>query len=399
MVKLIDPLNNPIYNEIGVTPVIHAAGTKTTHGGTKSHPDVFRAMEMAAQSFVSIEELNRKVGEYIASVTGAESGMVTSGAASGVVLSIAACMTGTDVAKIRRLPDSSGMKNEMIVQKIHVGSYAHMYTFTGAKIIEIGNINGCLESELEAAINERTAAINFLFGPRISRAGLDFKNVVTIAKKYHIPVVVDAAAMLPPKTNLRKYIAMGADLVALSGGKIIHGPQGTGLLFGRKDLMEAAFANASPNHAIGRPHKLSREEIVGLYTALKIYLAQDESQMLKSYRHKLEIVWQTLKDFVDLDITIKHDHINYNVPVLAIRFRDTWQGPEPIEIPKLLLQDPPRVFMQFFKELDELVVNPVSLQTGENIIVAKKLHKFISMYSKKTSFDLLPSDSYKNDTG
>ncbi|OGT42073.1 MAG: hypothetical protein A3F42_07380 [Gammaproteobacteria bacterium RIFCSPHIGHO2_12_FULL_37_34] len=260
-------LDNPIYKELGVIPVIHAAGTKTTHGGTRSHPEVFKAMELASKSFVSIEELNRKVGEYIAKITGAEAGMVTSGAASGVVLSIAACMTGMNITKVRQLPNSAGMKDELIVQKIHVGSYSHMYTFTGAKLIEVGNINGCLPEELEAAINEKTVAVNYLLGPRISKVGLSLKKVVDIAHKYNLPVIVDAAAMLPPKSNLRRYIDEGADLVTISGGKMIHGPQGVGLLFGKKDLIDAAFANSSPNHAIGRPHKISREEIVGLYVS------------------------------------------------------------------------------------------------------------------------------------
>lgn len=383
MVTLIDPLNNPIYQELGVEPVIHAAGTKTTHGGTKSSPEVFAAMEMAAQSFVSLEELNRKVGAYIAHITGAEAGMVVAGAASGVVLSIAACMTGTDISKVRQLPNAIGMKNEMVVQKIHVGKYAHMYSFTGAKIIEVGNINGCLTAELAAAINERTAAVNFLFGPRISRAGLDLKKVVEVAHHYQVPVIVDAAAVLPPKENLTQYIKEGADLVTISGGKIIHGPQGTGLLFGRADLIDAAFANASPNHAIGRPHKLSREEIVGLYTALKIYLASNENSLFSEYRNRLSIIFETLKPFLAIDVNIKHDDYNYNVPVLTISFHPTWKGPDPEQLPALLLKEKPRIFMQYFKELGELVVNPVSLQPGQPVMVANKLANLFALYSEQ----------------
>lgn len=375
-------LDNPIYKEIGVVPVIHAAGTKTTHGGTQSPPEVFKAMELASKSFVNIEELNRKVGEYIAEITGAEAGMVTSGAASGVVLSIAACMTGTDIVKIRKLPNATGMKSELILQKIHAGSYSHMYTFAGAKLIEVGDINNCLPDELESAINEKTVAINYLLGPRISRAGLSLKQVSDIAHKHNLPVIVDAAAMLPPKSNLRRYIDEGADLVTISGGKMIHGPQGAGLLFGKKDLIDAAFSNASPNHAIGRPHKVSREEIVGLYTALKLFMENDEELMFIRYREKLKLVSEQLDELEELRLEIVHDQINYNVPVLTIQFNEKWKGPSPSNIPKTLLQGNPRIFMQYFKELDQLVVNPVSLQESEPEIVGKMLKNLFLHYRK-----------------
>ena len=146
---------NPIYKELNIKPVIHAAGTKTTHGGTRMSEDVLWAMNEASKSFVDITELNRQVGSYIAKITGAEAGMVTSGAGSAMVLSAAACMTGEDIFKIRSLPLVEGKisKDEIIIQKIHCGNYTHMYSFTGAKIIEIGNINDCLEEELEGAIN------------------------------------------------------------------------------------------------------------------------------------------------------------------------------------------------------------------------------------------------------
>lgn len=378
-------LDNPIYKELGVVPVIHAAGTKTTHGGTQSRPEVFKAMELASQSFVSIQELNRKVGEYIAKITGAEAGMVTSGAASGVVLSMAACMTGIDMCKIRQLPNASGMRNELIIQKIHVGSYSHMYTFTGARLIEVGNINDCLPEELEAAITEKTAAINYLLGPRISRTGLSLKEVADIAHRHNIPVIVDAAAKLPPKSNLRRYIDEGADLVTISGGKMIHGPQGTGLLFGRKDLIDAAFTNTSPNHSIGRPHKVSREEIVGLYVALKLFMENDEELMFSGYREKLQIVLQYLADIKELNLEIVHDEINYNVPVLAIKFNKTWKGPIPRDLPKILLQGSPRIFMQYFKEIDHLVVNPVSLQEGEAEVVGITLKNLFLKYNESTA--------------
>ena len=373
-----------IYKEIGVTPIINAGGTKSAYGGSKMSDEVLEAIREASRSFVSMIELNKKIGEYIARITGAEAGMVTSGAASGTVLSIAACMTGTDISKIRRLPDSTGMKNELIIQKIHRGAYSHMYTFSGAKFVEIGNFNECLEEELEGAITEKTVAMGYLFGPRVPRSGLTFSKVIEIAHKYKIPVIVSAAAMLPPKKNLSKYIQEGADLVVFSGGKMIHGPQATGLLFGKRSLVEAALANASPNHAIGRPHKVSKEDMVGLYAALKSYIEIDEEKMFKNFIHLLQPIIKALSDIKGIKAEIIHDEINHHVPVIVIQFDPEWLGPSGAEISTILLQKNPRIFIQYFKELGHLVVNPVSLQDGENEIVAMRLREELTLYNKST---------------
>ncbi len=369
-----------IYEDLNVTPVLHAAGTKTTHGGTKLSKEVLKAMESASEFFVSVEELNKAIGKYIAFITGAEAGMVTSGAASGVVLSIAACMTGTDRFKIARLPNSAGMKNELIIQKFHVGSYSHMYTFTGAKFVEIGTINGCEGYELDAAINENTAAVAFLFGPRIPSIGLSLKDVVRIAHSKNIPVIVDAAAILPPKINLTKLIEEGADLVTISGGKIIHGPQNSGILYGKKELIEAAFLNASPNHAIGRPHKVSKETMIGLYAALKKYADSDEELFFANCRKKLEIALEILSPVKEITSELIHDWKNYNVPVVIIKFIENWHGPRGNEFTKLMLQNKPRIFMQYFQELDHLVINPVSLTDKEIVVVSNEIIKAVKAH-------------------
>lgn len=370
-----------IYSEIGVNPVINASGTKTTHGGTQMSEDVIEAMKIASYNFVSIQELNEKVGDYIASITEAEAGMVTSGAASGVVLSIAACMTGTNKALIRQLPDSSGMKNEVIIQRIHMGAYAHMYSFSGCKIIEIGNINNCSDVELRHAINEKTAAIAYLFGPRISPSGLSFPEVVSIGKNYSIPVIVDAAAMLPPKSNLSEYIKQGADLVTISGGKFLKGPQNSGLLFGKKDLIEAAIANSNPNHAIGRPHKVSKEVIVGLYKALKNYIALDEEKLLLEYKKRLKEVLPYFSELKQINAELIHDWINYSVPVIAISSRNKLLNLK--QLPNIMLQNSPRIFLQYFAELGHLVINPISLTVEELKIVAKSLSSNIEELCKR----------------
>lgn len=371
-----------IFTELGVKTFIHAGGTKTTHGGTRMHEDVLKAIVEASKCFVDVRELNCAIGKYIAKISGAEAGMVTSGAASGLVLSMAACMTGTDIVKVLSLPNAEKMKNELIIQKIHRGAYSHMYTFSGAKFIEIGDINGCLAEELNSAIGEKTAAIAYLLGPRILPIGLSLPEVVEIAHSKNIPVILDAAAMLPPKSNLSKYIQQGADLVVFSGGKFIHGPQATGLLFGRKDLIEAAIANASPNHSIGRPHKVSKEDMIGLYVALKRLMEVDEEELIKKYINILTPILEEIKGIEGLQVDIVSDDVNYNVPNIIINFNDKWKGPTQKQILKILANGEPPIFMQYFKGINHLAVNPISLQDGEEKIIAKQLYNIFTGHTK-----------------
>lgn len=375
----ISALDNPIYRELGVKPVIHCGGTKSLVGGSRMAPAVLDAMAAASRTFVSIPELNERVGAYIAEVTGAEAGMVTAGAASGVVLSAAACMTGTDVAKIRALPDATGMPDRVIVQRIHRGRYSHMYAFPGATIVEVGDINdGALPRELEAAIAPGTAAVTHLVGPGIPRVGLALPEVVAIAHRAGVPVIVDAAAMLPPRANLRRFIDEGADLVTISGGKLIHGPQASGLLFGRRDLVAAALASSSPHHAIGRPQKIGREQIVGLYAALKLYMTVDEDALMAEYRARLEPIVRAVSAIDGISVEVVHDDWKHHVPTAVVSFSPGWRGPRGRELADRLWRGEPRIYVPWDGNVGSLHVNPISLQDGEAAIVAAVLHRHLS---------------------
>jgi len=371
------PLNNPVFDELGLRPVIHAAGTITSYGGSAPRPEVMEAMALASQSFIGLQELNEKVGEYIAQVSGAEAGMVVSGAAGGVVLSMAACMTGTNPAKVRQLPNTDGMKNELIIQKIHRGGYSDMYGFTGATLVEVGSIDGTLEEELEAAFTDRTAAVNFLFGPGVYQKGLSLSKVAEIAHSHGVPVIVDAAAMLPPKSNLGRYISEGADLVTFSGGKFIRGPQGTGLLFGRRDLIDAAIANGPPNHSIGRPQKVTREEMIGLYTALKLFMEQDDDALMASYRASIEPAYEILQGLDNVEVSIEHDPMKYHVPTVVIRLNSEATGLDPQKLLKDLLEGEPRVFVTYDKGVDSVSINPINLLDGEAVVVARRMAELL----------------------
>ncbi len=368
---------NRVYDELGVPRVIHAGGPTTAHGGSLMLPGTFEAMAEAGRAFVPLDTLNRRIGDYIAEVTGAEAGMVVAGAAAGMVISMAACMTGTDVAAVRRIPDTTGLKDELVIQKLHRGPYSHMYGFTGARFVEVGNVVSCLPEEMEAAITDRTAAVAYLFAPGNPRGGLTLPQVAEIAHARGVPVMVDASMTVPPRDNLKRFIREGADLVAMSGGKVIRGPQATGLLYGRADLIEAAHLNNSPNHAIGRPSKIAKEEMVGLYAALRSYMDSDEEEMLREFHELVEIIVDDVGELDGVRATVEFDDDRYFVPTAVIGFEPDWEGPDvQTVVDALLAGDPPIVVRS---DLPRGLVEAASanLQPGEPEIIGQRLREIL----------------------
>lgn len=264
-----------IYEELGLNPVINASATLTRLGGSVMPPEVVEAMVEASKNFVNLEELQRRVGEELAKLTKNEAAYVSSGAAAGLALATAALVSRGDPAVIQRLPDTSGLKNEVIIHKSHRNGYDHAVRQVGVKIVEIGMATNTYPWELEAAINDKTAAIFWFQGAMTGRGDIPLEKVIEIANKHDVPVVVDAAAQLPPVENLWRYTQMGAALAIFSGGKDLHGPQSSGLVVGRKQIIEWIRPNGNPNHSIGRPMKVGKEEMVGLLTAVRLYLKRD----------------------------------------------------------------------------------------------------------------------------
>src|SRR4030095_7398976 len=209
-----------VYQKLGVTPIIHGAGTTTRYGGSLMRPETIEAIREAAQAFVHIDELNEAAGVAIARMLGAEAALLAGGASAGLVLQAAACMTGDDPAKVARLPDTTGMKNEFIIQRAHRFMYDQAFRVAGGVLVEIGIGRRTAPYELESAITEQTAGVVYLVSPFTSPPGiLPFEDVCEIAHRHSVPVVVDAASMLPPRENLFKYLRLGVDLVNFSGGK------------------------------------------------------------------------------------------------------------------------------------------------------------------------------------
>ena len=363
------------YERLGVKPIINAAGSITKYGGTRTRPEVLELMTSAARIMVNVDELNRKAGEDIARLTGAEAGFVCSGAAGGLVLQAAACIAGKDPVKMRQLPDTTGMKNEIIIQNMHRFPYEQAFRSGGAKLVEIGDSRYAHPWELEGAIGENTAAVAFLCAPLTNQRALSLDLVCEIAHNRGVPVIVDAASMLPPRANLKKYLAQGADMVAFSGGKGIRGPQGTGILCGRADLIEAAAAHANPAQMLGRPLKVTKEEILGLVTALNRFSEEDEAAEMRAYRALAEQVVDALSEVPGLTVTLEHDEFNYLIPHALIRFRPDRKGPSRNEVVKALEFGETPIILHQLGQPDEFAVDPLNLTEEETSTVIRRLRE------------------------
>lgn len=369
-----------VYEKLGVRPVIHGAGTTTRYGGSIMRPETIEVMREAAQSLVNIDELNEAAGAAIARILGAPAALVTAGSTAGLVLQAAACMTGDDPAKITRLPDTTGMRREFVIQRAHRFSYDQAYRVPGGVLVEIGLGRRTAVFELENAITERTAGVVHLVSPFTSPPGvLSFEEVREVAHARGVPVLVDAASMLPPRDNLFRYLRGGADLVIFSGGKGIRGPQSTGILAGRRDLVRAATLNASPNQAIGRAAKTSKEEIVGIVNALELFLAEDEAAEMARYRDVCASIVDTLRDIQGLRALVEQDCVNRVIPHAVVYFEPSWKGPSGKAVRLALASGEPHIYVQQGAlqggYADEISVDPINLQPGDEKIVATRLRE------------------------
>ena len=278
------------YDDLGVTPVINASATLTRLGGSRMPKPVMDAMAAGAEAFVDLVELQRATGARIAELTGNEACYVCSGAAAGIAIAVAACITGTDPAKIARLPHFDGPPAEVIVHRSHRNGYDHAARMTGATLVEIGMAHTTQRWELEAAITPRTACVLYFAGAHYATGALPLAEVVEIARERGVPVLVDAAAQIPPIAALWQYTReLGADIAIFSGGKGIRGPQSSGLVLGKKAIVEACYPNGSPNQSIGRPMKVGKEEILGILAAIEWSLSQDETAVLAGYEASVQL--------------------------------------------------------------------------------------------------------------
>jgi D-glucosaminate-6-phosphate ammonia-lyase len=365
-----------IYTRLEVRPIINARGTHTRLGGSLMAPEVLDAMREAASAYVVLDELQEAASEIIARATGAEAGLVTGGAAAGLLLGTAACLAGEDPAAIEQLPDTTGLANEVVMHRAHRNGYDHSVRATGARIVEVGYAHGTQPSHLEAALGERTALVVYLLSPWAGRGALPLTETCAIAHRHGVPVLVDAAAVLPPAANLRRPIAAGADLVTYSGGKGIGGPQSSGILAGRADLIRAAALNGSPHHSVGRAAKAAKEDIVGLLVALEAYLRRDHAADAARWRAQAATMADQLHDLPGVAVAVLDDEQEHITPRTELVIAPA-TGVVAHEVVTALEEGDPRVFL--FEpngpsaRPNSIIINTQPLQPGEERIVAEVL--------------------------
>ena len=369
---------NP-YEELGVTTVINCEGTMTMLGGSLPHPELEAVMTMAGRHFVSMPELEVAAGKRIAEMLKLPEGytaLVTSGAAAAMQSGLAGILTGGNEALIRQLPDLTGMKSEVIIQKTHRNPFDHQLRSTGIKLIEIET-----RDQLQAAVNERTAMMHFTnFANAAGQIKVD--EWPRLAKQYNLPCMNDAAADTPPVSHLWDYTTMGYDLVTFSGGKAIRGPQCAGLLIGRKDMLANALLNNSPHEdTLGRSQKVGKEEILGMVKALELFLAEDHEALAKEWQDRLEGIARDLKKVPGVSTSFFVPDIANHVPHMSITWDTARISLTPEQASKLLRSSKPSIVIGSGEGRPGLAMNSFMLQPGEDKIVADQLSRLMREYA------------------
>lgn len=397
-----------VYETLGVRTIINAKGPSTRLSGGLMRPEVTEAMREAAQHCVDMAALQGRACEIIAEATGAEAGFVTSGAAAGLLLGTAACITGLHPGRMNRLPDTAGMKNEVVVVRSQRNFYDHAVRTAGARLVEVGlpdrysgaGIRDAEAWEIADAIGERTAAVLYVAAPQ-SRPTL--AEVLAVAHAAQVPVLVDAAAQLPPAANLRRFIAEGADLVAFSGGKEIGGPQASGILCGRRDLIMAAALQqldldiayhqwappaslidkhrlpGLPHHGIGRPCKVGKEQIVGLLTALRFFLAESDASRRERWMAIATPLAEALRRIGRIEVRLRGGNDEGDIPEVELEVDPGRAGLGAQELVTRLQNGDPSVHADPSRVSDGIVVlAPTCLRADQVPLVVDAVRRCLS---------------------
>jgi L-seryl-tRNA(Ser) seleniumtransferase len=377
------PLGEDYYDKLGVTKIINAAGTYTALTASTMPPSVQAAVARAAKHPVRLHELQQAAGEYLARQLKCEAAMVTAGAASALTLATAAAMTLGDRSAMHSIPtDVAGIKNEVIAQKGHRYEYDHAIRNCGAKFVEVVTL-----AEYEAAFTERTVMTNFFNAAETGE--ISREDWVRVAHKHNVPCLNDAAADVPPISNLWNYTQMGFDMVAFSGGKGMRGPQNAGLLLGKKDLIAAATRNNSPNSdTVGRGMKVSKEQIVGMVAAVDWFLSQSDAAMEAEFRHRADRIAAQLKSIPTMESKVVIPNVAANaIPHLLLRYDTQRVKIRPSDVIVELRKGTPSIELnpQTGKKpgaglpTDEstIVVGVWMLEPGEDLIVARRLKEVL----------------------
>ena len=370
-----------VYEELGITTIINGEGTMTTLGGSLIRPEVESVMQMAAQHFVSIPELEVAAGKRIAEMLKLPQGygaIVTSGAAAAIQSGYAGLLTGDNESLIQQLPDLTGMKSEVIIQKAHRNPFDHQIRGTGVKLVEIET-----RDQLRHAIGPRTAALHFTnFANAQGQIKVD--EWVKLAKEAQLPTLIDAAADTPPISHLWDYANMGYDLITFSGGKAIRGPQCAGLLLGRQDLVHYAMLNSSPyEDTINRIAKVGKEEIVGMVKALEVYLAEDQDVLTNEWWQRLDTVSEAVSHVPGVSVERFMPDVANHVPHIMIKLDPNRIKATPRDITQQLRKGTPSIVLSTGErgEANIITMNSFMLKPGEDKIIAAHLAEVLRQHS------------------
>jgi uncharacterized pyridoxal phosphate-dependent enzyme len=368
---------NP-YEELGVTTVINGEGTMTTLGGSLIRPEVEAVMAQAARHFVSIPELEVAAGKRITQMLKLPTGysaLVTSGAAGAIQSGLAGILTGDNESLIQQLPDLTGMKSEVIIQKTHRNPFDHQLRGTGVKLIEVET-----REQLRRAVSDRTAMMHFTnFANSAGQIKVDEWS--KLAKQYNVPCMNDAAADTPPVSHLWDYANMGYDLITFSGGKALRGPQCAGMLIGREELVHYALLNNSPfEDTLGRGQKVGKEEIVGMVKALELYLSEDHDALAKEWQQRLENISGQITKIPGVSTSFFIPEVANHVPHMQI----TWDARislTPPQASQILRNGQPSIVIGGGEGRPGLAMNSFMLQPGEDQIIAEQLAKVLRQHA------------------
>jgi len=364
------------YQQLGVRPVINCKGTHTVIGASKVWPELHDAMAEASRQYVVLDELQDKAGARLAELMGCEDAMVTTGCAGAITLGSCASLTGMDAKRVRQLPDLAGMKSEAIIQKIHRNGYDHAVRNAGLRIVEVEGME-----QMRNAVNERTAMMYYLgaesFDSEWKTDPVSLEDCLELGRKAGFPVLVDAANMLPGWDNIRRLGALKTDLICLSGGKHMRGPQCSGILAGRRDLVRAARLNASPHpDSVGRPLKVGREEIVGVWLAAEKYARLDFGALDRQCANQASYLSAELKKIPGLEVSFAPHDRTRRVHRVVVEWDEKAQRLSRDECERQLMDGDPRIAV--LRHHGAVLFTLFMNDPGEEKIVARRMREIFA---------------------
>ena len=368
---VVSSLRRDFFKELGLRTFINAAGTYTSMTGSLMPKEVVEAISYGANEYVNLDDLQDKVGERIAELLECEYATVSSGCFGAMSIGMAGILTGKDPKKVKQLPNTEGMKNEVIMQESHSIGYAQALTNVGAKVVRVKTAK-----QLEKAITDKTCMLWFL-NAHTDRGEIKWEEFIALGKKHNIPTFIDCAADVPPVENLFRFTKMGFDLVAFSGGKGLRGPQSAGLLLGKREYIEAARMHTPPRgETIGRGMKVNKEEVLGMLAALELYLEKDHRKEWEMWESQIQLISDSANSVVGVETEIHVPPYANHVPSLRIRWDEKKVKITPNEVRKQLTEGHPSI--QTVGDSKSVGMTTWMMVPGQERIVAKRVKEILS---------------------